>query len=382
MLFKTLISTLLLLLVACDNRQGASAGFSGTPDEPAELYIHHRPDHIPDGLLAAFEKETGIKIHHDLFDTQEELDARLANQQTGYDIVVPAASFTKAQISKGLFLPLDKAQAPGLAQLDGGVMAAIAQADPGNRHLVPWTWSFTTVGINRAQVTSALAGQPLPANIWELVFNPAYTRKLKGCGIAYRNSAPDILPAALHYLGLNPYSDTSADYQTAARMLAQVRPDIGKFTSSVIDELSEKRACVVIGWASEINRAADRVREGGAAERIEALLPGNGVLAFFDTLAIPADAPHPNNAHKFIEFVQRPENAALLVADLGYSTGSVAARKLVKADVANNPSVFLPENHAGKIIPLRQLSGDAADAAEQVFATLRSGVSSPGAKAP
>ena len=382
MLFKTLISTLLLFLAACDSRQDAAAGFSAMPDEPAELYIHSRPDHLPEGLLAAFEKETGIKVHHDLFDTQEELDARLANQQTGYDLVVPDASFARAQIGKGLFLPLDPARAPGLAQLDGSVMAAIAQADPGNRHLVPWAWSFTTVGINHAKVKNALAGQPLPANSWELVFNPLYTRKLKDCGIVYRSSAADILPAALQYLGLNPYSDTSADYHTAARMLAQVRPDIKKFTSGVTDDLAESRACVVIGWASEINRAADQVRDGGGSERIEALLPGNGVLAFFDTLAIPADAPHPGNAHKFIEFFLRPENAALMVTDLGYGTGSVAAQKLLKADVANNPSVFLPESHAGKIIPLRQLSGDAADAAEQVFATFLSGVSSPRAKAP
>lgn len=380
MLLKALTCTLLLMLVACDGKQKISLSDASLQDEPAELYLHTQPDFIPEDLLADFEKETGIKVHHHLFESNEELNARLKNRQTGYDIVVPEASFAKAQIDQGWYQPLDKARLPGLAQTDRRLMDQLAQYDPGNRHLVPWTWSFTTAGIHRAKVAQALGGLRLPDDSWELVFNPTYTRRLKTCGIVYPNSALVILQAALHYLELDPYPDQPEDYGKASSLLAQVRPDVQSFSSSPSRELSENRACIVIGSSSEIGSAVNQARGSSGIGDIDMLLPSSGALASFHTIAIPADAPHPGNAHKFIEFFLRPENAARMITELGFNPGNQAARQLIGNDSANNPSVFLPENYADKLIAKRQVSENAIDAAEQVFLALRRGVESPGTK--
>jgi putrescine transport system substrate-binding protein len=307
-----------LVLAACGKKEEppaaapAAAPVASAPapaPAPAEekvLNIYNWPDYIPEGMIAAFEKETGIKVNYDTFETNEALHAKLVAGSTGYDIVVPGSVFAKPQIEGGMFQPLDKAKIKNLANLDAPIMATLAKnTDPDNKHLVPWAWGFTTVGINKTKVAKALGKTPMPDNAWDLVFKPEYTSKLKSCGIAYLDSPTEIIPVALHYIGKDAYSNNAEDYKAAAEMLAKVRKDVRLFSSTMIDDIAGGKACVVIGWSGDINIAAGRAKENKSKDEIESLLPSTGALIFFDTMAITKDAKHPNNAMAFIDFYLR-----------------------------------------------------------------------------
>ena len=261
--------------------------------EEKVLNIYNWPDYIAKDMVANFEKETGIKVNYQTFENNEALHAKLVAGNTGYDIVVPGAVFAKPQIDGGLLAKLDKAKIANYGNLDPAIMEKLGTIDPGNAYLVPWAWSFTTVGINKAKVAKALGSTPMPDNAWELVFNPVYTAKLKSCGIAYLDSPTEMIPPAMHYLGKNAYSNDPADHKAAGEMLAKVRPHIRMFSSTMIDDLAGGKACVALGWAGDINIARARAMENKSGNEVEALLPKTGGLIFFDTLALPKDAKHP-----------------------------------------------------------------------------------------
>lgn len=341
--------------------------------EEKVLNIYNWPDYIPDGMIAAFEQETGIKVNYDTFETNEALHAKLVAGNTGYDIVVPGAVFAKPQIEGGLLQPLDKAKLPSLANLDPDVMKILDKADPGNKYLVPWGWSFTTVGINKTKVEKALGKTPMPENAWDLVFKPEYTAKLKSCGIAYLDSPTEILPAALHYIGKDAYSNDPADYKAATEMLGKVRKDIRLFSATMIDDVAGGKACAVVGWAGDINIAAGRAKENGSTDVIEALLPSSGALSFFDTIALTKDAKHPDNAHKFIEFYLRPENAAKMANEMNYNTGNKAALDKVEPAIAGNKTIFVESAYLAKMVPPSSFSNEAREAMANAYNAFKQG---------
>jgi putrescine transport system substrate-binding protein len=373
-----------LVLAACGKKEEApvavlapaptaSAPAAAPNAEEKLLNIYNWPDYVPEGLIAAFEKETGIKVNYDTFETNEALHAKLVAGHSGYDIVVPGSVFAKPQIAGGLLQPLNKAQIPNLVNLDPVLMGTLDKADPGHQYLVPWAWSFTTVGINKTQVAKALGGMALPDNAWELVFNPLYTAKLKACGIAYLDSPTEIIPAALHYIGKDAYSSDPADYAAATAMLAKVRKDVRLFSATMIDDLAGGKACVAVGWSGDINIAANRARDNGSKDVIEALLPSTGALIFFDTIAIPKDAKHPNNAHAFIDFYLRAENAARMSNEMTYATGNKAAVPLVKPEIAGNKSIFVESAYFAKMVPPSSFSNEAREALANAFNRFKQG---------
>jgi putrescine transport system substrate-binding protein len=375
------------LLAACDKKEEpvaqavapsvrvASAPAPAAPANTEEkvLNIYNWPDYAPDGMIAAFEKETGIKVNYDNFETNEALHAKLVAGSTGYDIVVPGTVFAKPQIEGGLLQPLDKSRLHNLANLDPAIMKVLTKADPGNKYLVPWAWSFTTVGINKTQVDKALAGLPMPANAWELVFNPKYTAKLKSCGIAYLDSPAEIMPVALHYIGKDAYSSNPADYKAAAEMLGKVRKDIRVFNSMMIDDMAAGKACAVIGWSGDINMAANRAKGNESRDEIQALLPSTGALLFSDTIALTKDAKHPNNAHTFIDFYLRPENAALVTNKMNYPTANKAAMAQIKPEIAGNKSIFVGDDYFGKMIAPNSFTSEAREAMSNAFNSFKKG---------
>lgn len=341
--------------------------------EDKVLNIYNWPDYIPDGMIEAFEKETGIRVNYDTFETNEALHAKLIAGKTGYDIVVPGSVFAKPQIEAGLLQPLDKAKLPNLANLDPAVMSTLKDADPGNRYLVPWAWGFTTVGINMTRAKKALGDLPLPANAWDLVFDPKYTSKLKSCGIAYLDSPTEIIPVALHYIGKNAYSNDPADYEAAGQMLAKVRKDVRLFSSTMIDDIAGARACVAIGWSGDINLAADAAKEYGSKDDIQALLPTGGALIFFDTMGITKDAEHVDAAHQFIDFYLRPENAAAMANEMNYPTGNTAAMSQIKPEVAAMKTIFVDSSYMDKMIPPGSFTNAAREAMGNVYNQFKKG---------
>ncbi|WP_422296454.1 extracellular solute-binding protein [Rhodoferax sp.] len=342
--------------------------------EEKMLNIYNWADYIPEGMIASFEKETGIKVNYDTFETNEALHAKLVAGNSGYDIVVPGSVFAKPQIEGGLLQALDKAQVKNLSNLDPAIMATLAaKTDPGNKHLVPWAWGFTTVGINKTKVAKVLGKTPMPENAWDLVFKPEYTSKLKSCGIAYLDSPTEIIPVALHYIGKDAYSNDAADYKLATEMLAKVRKDVRIFSSTMIDDVASGKACVAIGWSGDMNIAAARAKENKSKDEIEALLPSTGALIFFDTMAITKDAKHPNNAHAFIDFYLRAENAARMSNEMNYPTANKAGVPLVKPEIANNKTIFVEADYFAKMIPPSSFSNEAREAMANAYNSFKKG---------
>jgi putrescine transport system substrate-binding protein len=362
-----------LALAACGKKEEAPAPVASAPAEEKVLNIYNWPDYIPEGMVAAFEKETGIKVNYDTFETNEALNAKLVAGSTGYDIVVPGTAFSPAQVEAGFFQPMDRAKLKNYGNLDADIMAALTKADPGNKHLVPWAWGFTTVGINRTKVEKALGKTPMPENAWDLVFKPEYTSKLKSCGIAYLDSPTEIIPPALHYIGKDPYSNDPADHKAAVDMLAKVRKDIRIFSSTMIDDVAGGKACAVVGWSGDINIAATRAKDNGSKDVIEALLPSTGGMIFFDSMAITKDAKHPGNAHAFIDFYLRAENAAQVSNEMSYPTGNKAALSKMKPEVAGNKTIFLEPTVAAKMVPPGKFTNEGRESMASAFTSFKKG---------
>ena len=363
-----------LTLAGCGKNSQASAPAAVAVNaEEKILNVYNWPDYIAKDMIANFEKEFGIKVNYQSFENNEGLQSQLIAGSTGYDIVVPGAVFAKAQIAAGLYQPLDKTKLTNLANVDAALMAKLVQVDPGNAYLMPWAWSFTTVGINKAKVAQALGSTALPANAWDLVFDPAYTAKLKSCGIVFLDSPTEILPPAMHYLGKNAYSNDVADHQAAGALLAKVRPHIRLFSSTMIDDLANGKACVALGWAGDINIAKGRALENKNGQEVEALLPATGGLIFFDSLAILKDAKHPNNAHTFINYFLRPEVSAALTNELGYPTVNQASLRLVEPAIAADKAVFPDKDNLQKMVLPNSFSNDARQSLSQVFTRFKKG---------
>jgi putrescine transport system substrate-binding protein len=366
-----------LTLAACGKKEEAAkppvASSAAANTEEKVLNIYNWPDYITEDMVANFEKETGIKVNYQTFENNEALQAKLIAGNSGYDIVVPGAVFAKSQIEAGLLRPLDKAQIPNLSNLDSDIMSKLDKVDPGNAHLVPWAWSFTTVGINKTKVSKALGSTPLPENAWDLVFNPAYTSKLKSCGIAFLDSPTEVMPPALHYLGKDAYSADVADHKAAGEMLAKVRKDIRLFSSTMIDDLAGGKACVVLGWAGDINIASTRAIENKSGQEIEALLPKTGGLLFFDNLAVPKDAKHPNNAMAFINYFLKPEVSASLTNELSYPTANKASVANVTPEVAKNKTIFLDAAALKAAVSPSSLSNASRESLTSVYTTFKQG---------
>jgi putrescine transport system substrate-binding protein len=369
LLNKYVLSTLVGLTV------GVASVASSYAAEEKILNIYNWSDYLAPETIPNFEKETGIKVRYDIFDSNEILHAKLVARKTGYDIVVPSSNWAKLQIDGRLFQKLDKKQLPNWKNLDPNILKQMEKFDPGNAYLVDWLWSYTTVGINVDKVKKALGTTPMPDNAWDLVFDPKYTTKLKSCGVTMLDTASEVFPIALHYLGKDPYSKNPADYQAAFEMLKKVRPDIKRFNSGgQIEDLASGQVCVALGWAGDFNLARKRSIENKLEQNIVALVPKTGGLMFMDTMAITADAAHPSNAHKFINYILRPEVHAGLTNAVTYANPNKAATPFVAAEIKNNKTIFLPPEDVAKLIPPGNVDNNTRRTMTRLFTRFKTGV--------
>ena len=316
------------------------------------LNIYNWSDYIADDTIKNFEKETGIKVNYDNYDSNEVLMAKLVAGNSGYDIVVPSSHFAKLQIEGGLLQKLDRSKLTNWGNLDPTLLKQLETVDPGNQYLVDWLWGYVTVGINKDKVKAALGDMPMPDNAWSLIFDPKYASKLKSCGINFLDSASEVLPVALLYVGKPAYSTNAADYDAAAKMLKSVRPYVTRFSSSgYINDLAGGSLCAVMGYSGDINIARARALEANPKQppAIEALIPKSDATLFFDTMAIPKDAKNVANAHLFINYILRPEVAASLTNKVFYANPNKASLKFVKKDVAENKTIFLSDADKAKM---------------------------------
>jgi putrescine transport system substrate-binding protein len=344
-------------------------------EEEKVLNIYNWSDYLAPDTISNFEKETGIKVRYDIFDTNEILHAKLMAKKTGYDIVVPSSNWAKLQMEGGLLQKLDRSKLTNWKNLDPNVLSQLGKLDKGNAYLVDWLWSYTTVGINVDKVKKALGPMPMPDNAWDLVFDPKYTSKLKSCGITMLDTPSEVFPVALRYLKKPEFSLVAADYEAAYAMLKKVRPDIKRFNSGgQIEDLASGNVCVALGWAGDFNLARKRSIENKSEQNIVALVPKTGALMFMDTMAIPADAKHPDNAHKFINYILRPEVHAGLTNAVTYANPNKAATQFVNPEIKSNKSIYLPDADVANLIPPGNVDNNTRRVETRLFTKFKTGL--------
>jgi putrescine transport system substrate-binding protein len=312
--------------------------------EEKRLHVYNWSDYIAPDTIANFTKETGIEITYDVYDGNEVLEAKLLAGHSGYDIVVPSASpYMARQIAAGAYRALDKTKLPNLKNLDPQILALAATADPGNAHGVPYLWSVTGIGANTALLDRAL-GDRAPRDSLALLFDPAYAQKLASCGIALLDTPQEIVPAALAYLGFDPKSHETADLDKAIALIDRVRPYLRKFHSSqYINDLATGDICIALGYSGDVIQARNRAREAESPVEIAFRVPREGAQMSIDMLGIPADAPHPDNAHAFIDYILRPDVIAAITDAVSYPNPNVAATSLVEREIRDDPGIYPPE---------------------------------------
>lgn len=343
--------------------------------EEKVLNVYNWSNYIAPDTIANFEKETGIKVRYDNFDSNEIVHAKLVAGKTGYDVVVPSSYWARMQADGGLLQKLDKSKLPNLKNLDPAIQAQVAQLDPGNQYMVNWLWGFTTIGINVDKVKAALGDMPMPDNAWDLLFKPEYVSRLKRCGVSVLDSATEVVPAALHYLGKPAFSRNIADYQAVPALLKAIRPHITVFSSSgYINDLANGSLCMAFGYSGDFNIARFRAQEGKTGQRIQTLIPKTGGVVFMDVMVIPADAPHPENAHKWINYIMRPEVHASLTNKVFFANPNAAARALVKPEVANDPSVYPPEAEMRKMAMPGVVNNDIRRQMTRIYTSFKTGM--------
>ncbi len=320
----------------------------GARGEEPLLHIYNWSDYIAPDTVANFEKETGIAVTYDVYDSNEVLEAKLLAGHSGYDVVVPSASpYLAREIAAGALLPLDKAKLPNLKNLDPRLLALAATADPGNAYGVPYLWSVTGIGYNVAMLERALggpAGQAVPRDSLALLFDPTLAKKLAGCGIELLDTPQEVIPAALAYLGIDPRSHDLADLDRAVALLDRIRPYVRKFHSSqYINDLASGDICIALGYSGDVIQARDRAREAGSPVEIAFRVPREGAQMAIDMLAIPADAPHPDNAHRFIDYILRPDVIAAITNAVSYPNPNLAAIPFVKPQIRDDPGIYPPD---------------------------------------
>jgi len=330
----------------------ASAGRAQAPQsEDKVLNIYNWSDYIAEDTIRNFEKETGIKVRYDNFDSNEILHAKLVAGGSGYDIVVPSSYWASIQLQGGLLARLDKSRLPNLKNVDPAIAAQLARIDPANDHLVDWLWGYTTVGINVDKVKAALGPLPMPDNAWDLLLKPEYMARLKSCGVSFLDSGDEVVPVALHYLNKPRGTANPADYEQALALLKTIRSDVTLFSSSgYINDLANGALCAVMGWSGDIDIARQRAIDNRTGQNIQVLIPRTGGMLFFDVMAIPKDAPHPGNAHKWIDYILRPQVAASLTNKVFYANPNPASRSFVLPQLASDTTLFLSPQDLSRMV--------------------------------
>jgi putrescine transport system substrate-binding protein len=351
-----------LALAACGNKEAAAPAASATPDAGATaatgpldtddekvLNIYNWSDYIAEDTISNFEKETGIKVTYDVFDSNELLENKLVAGNTGYDLVVPSLQYLSRQVQAGVFQPLDKARLPNWSHLDPEIMARIATLDPDNAHAANWLWGTTGIGYNEAKVKAAL-GDGVALDSWDVVFKPGNLSKLKSCGVAVLDTPGELIPIALNYLGEDPNSFDEKVIAKGQALLSSVRPYITEFNSSeYINELANGDICLAVGWSGDVLQAAARAEEAKNGIVVKYTIPKEGAPMWFDMLAIPKDARHPKNAHLFINYVMRPEVMADISNYVAYANANKDSTPMVDKAVLDNPGVYPPPATMAKL---------------------------------
>jgi putrescine transport system substrate-binding protein len=345
-------AAIVLAVAACGRKESAEQAQQpgAAAQEEKVLHVFNWSDYIAEDTVPNFEKQSGIKVTYDVFDSNDVLETRLLAGNSGFDVVVPSASFLERQIKAGVFQKLDKSQIPNLKNMDPDIMNRVGLHDPNNEYAVPYLWGTTGIGYNEDKIKKIL-GDARPDS-WNYIYDPKLAAKFKECGLSLLDAPDEILKTVLAWMGRDPNSQQEEDLKAAEAKLMPIRPFIRKIHSSqYIDDLANGDLCIAVGWSGDILQARDRAAEAGQGVKIKYAIPKEGTIVWFDMLAIPADAKHPKNAHAFINYLMDPQVAANDSNFVNYANGNAASLPMVSDEVKNDPGVYPTPEVKAKLFP-------------------------------
>ena len=317
------------------------AAVAGNAQAAGELHIYNWSDYIAEDTIAKFEKETGIKVTYDVYDSNEVLQSKLSAGNTGYDVVVPTSNFLGKQIEAGIHQKLDKSKLPNWKNLDPDLLKRLESVDPGNQYAVPYLWGTNGIGINLKKVKEVL-GDDFPTDSYDLIFKPEYMQKLAKCGVTFLDSPSEVFPVVLNYLKLDPNSLNEKDYTGPVyKLMESIKPYIRYFHSSqYINDLASGEVCVVYGWSGDVGIAKTRAEEAKNGVELDYVIPKEGTALWFDNMVIPKGAKNVEAAHLWLNFIMRPEIIADVTNFVTYPNANKASKPLVSAELRDDPKVY------------------------------------------
>ena len=352
-----LAMTSAVLATACSQQHGTPAAASpgAPPTEEKLLNLYIWSDYFAEDTISNFEKQTGIQVDVSNYGSNEELEAKLASGHSGYDIVVPSAPFLERQLKAGLYLTLDKSKLPNLKNMDPEIESRLAQHDPQNAHAVLHMWGTGGLGYNVEKVKASMPNAPVGS--WTLIFDPEVVKNFQKCGITVADSASEMYAMVLIALGKDANSQKPEDLAAATDALMRLRPFVRYVdTQRMISDLANGEVCLAVGYSGDILQAATRAKENGTGQKVAYSIPKEGTIMWFDSYAIPKDAPHPDNAHLFINYMLQPEVIAAVTNLVHYPNGNTAARQFVSKDILDDPSIYPPPEVMAKLVPVLAVS--------------------------
>jgi putrescine transport system substrate-binding protein len=359
-------SLALAALTACSNHGTSSA-------DQNVINFYTWADYIAPDTVAKFEAETGIRVNYDIYDSSEVLDVKMLTGNSGYDVVVHSYQFSARLAPIGIYQPIDTAKLDNIGNLDPRVMSEIDVYDEVRGYTVPYHWGTTGYAYNERLVRERLPDHPMDSA--DVLFDPDVVSKLADCGVSLLDGSTDLFPMVLTYLGLDPNSTDPDDLLAAEEQLKKVRPYILYFSNQkMISDLPNQEVCVAMSWSGDFAQAAARAKEAGIDIDLRYTVPKEGSRLWVDGFFIPADAPHVNNAYRFIDFMTRADIAAANANEVFYANANGASWPLVSADVLGNPAIFPDEEVWKRLFPVNPVGPKEERPRTRAFARVKSGL--------
>ena len=361
-----------MLLAACSKPAEAPKASAAAAEEEKVLNVYNWSDYIEASVIEGFTKETGIKVQYDVFDSNEMLETKLLAGNTGYDIVVPSASFLNRQLQAGVHQKLDKSLLPNLKNIDPSIAQRIEAFDKGNEYSVNYMWGTSGVGYNVKKIAERMKDAPVDS--FAMFYDPKVISKFADCGVTILDAPSEVIGTVLIYLGKDANSEKPEDLAAAEAVLKAVRPYIKNFHSSnYIEPLANGEICLALGWSGDVLQASTRAEEAKNDVEISYRIPKEGAVMFFDQLAIPKDAKHPKNAHLFIDYLLRPEVAAKNSSYISYANANAASTALIDKSVTDNPNVYPPADLMTKLVPDMPESAEFSRSLNRAWTSIKTG---------
>jgi len=332
----------------------AAAGMAQA--EEAQLNIDNWADYIGKDTIARFEMATGIKVVYDTYDSDAALEAKVMAGDSGYDIVTTSTDFFSRQIKAGVYQPIDKSKLPNWKNLDPRILATVADADPGNTHAVPYLHGVNGFAYNVDMIKARMPDAPVDS--LDMIFKPEIISKFADCGVTFMDSAEDVIQLALNYLHLDPNTKNKEDYKAAEDLIAAVRPYIRTFDSAgFMNGLPNKELCIAMSWSGDYETARQRAKDAGIDVNLAFTVPKEGANEWFDAFLIPAGAPHPEAAHKFLDFMMDPKVIAEVTNEIHYGNDNAAASAFVEPTILADPAIYPKPEVEARLYPSLEVNG-------------------------